>query len=62
MKEKPEIYEVHIDSFKDKPVLAIPTGGGWDMKIGLTKCKAILDHIKEINNFVESNGKTIDEP
>lgn len=47
-----------IDSFRGYPVLKLPLGEGkngkrFDFTIGLKKCRAILEHIDHVRDFVE---------
>ena len=47
-----------IDKYKGYPILKLPLGEGkdgkrYDFSIGLKKCRAIIEHIEHVRNFVE---------
>lgn len=54
------IYKPEIREFKGHKILAIPTGGGYSVSFGLSKAKAILEHLDEISTFVETNGRSFE--
>ncbi len=55
-------YETEIYEFKGNKILKIPTGGGYSMAFGITKATAILEHIDEIAEFVETKGERFAPP
>jgi len=59
--------EVEIDEFKVKgkvkKIIVIPLGvegKDYTVKFGLSKARAVLEHIPEIKAFVESEGESLE--
>ena len=53
----PDCWEPEVYKYKGSPVLKIPTGEGYSMSFGLRKAKAILENLKAIQAFVDSEGE-----
>ncbi len=54
--DRPGFYEATRGEYKGHPVITLPIGGGRGFTFGLTKARAILDHLEEIEKFVLENG------
>ncbi|MCX5860380.1 MAG: hypothetical protein NT056_10930 [Proteobacteria bacterium] len=54
---------VERSEFKGKPMLVIKSGEDdkYPFSFGLTKAKKIIEHIKEIEEFVKENDKPQEE-
>lgn len=55
----PEVTTVQTENFKGHPLLVLPDPKNprFPLKLGMKKCQIVLAHIKDIEQFIKSNGK-----
>ena len=48
--------KVRTEDYKGYPWLVIPTGKGYEKKLSVFDCKAIVKYFDEIQQFIEDNS------